>query len=65
MQFSVKTSNVLMTDFFVYSTGDTNEVHGWTSQAHEWDSQWYQDFEVLCLGKGFSRAGPGIQREGA
>lgn len=35
MQFSVKTSNVLMTDFFVYSTGDTNEVHGWTSQAHE------------------------------
>ncbi len=51
--------------FSGHSTGDTNEVHGWPGQFNERDSEWYQDFEVLCLGKGFYGAGPGIQREGA
>lgn len=51
--------------FFVWSTGDPNEVHGRSHQADERDPEWNQDFEVLRLGEGLPGASSGAQREGA
>ena len=52
-------------NLFVCSTGDSNEVHGQSHQADEWDPERNKDPEVLCLGESLPGAGLGPQEKGA